>query len=321
MRASVIVPTHDGLHHLDTCLDSVLSQELDGGFEVILVDNGSRDGTVEHVRKRHPGVRVIEAGRNLGFSAGCNLGLRHARGLYPVLLDNDTRTHSGWLRALVEAADAEPKAGAVCSKLILMGNPSVLNGAGLLLFDDGFGVCRGWLEKDGGQYEQREEVFAGPGNGLLLRRAALAEVGLLDRVFFAYYDDADLCWRMRLRGWRVIYEPRALIEHRHGGSNASPAFVFYTNRNRILMTLKNASMHMAWRALMRGDWLDAAPGVWELPIKFTVAASVIANLPTLLLKRARSRRGRRVTDAEIDGWRYSRARWLEHFLAVRAVEG
>jgi GT2 family glycosyltransferase len=320
LTASVIVPSHNGRHHLDTCLDSVMSQQVEGGFEVLLVDNGSRDGTAKHVRNRHRDVCVIEMGRNLGFSAGCNVGLAHARGRYPVLLDNDTCVRPGWLEALVEAAEAEPRAGAVCSKLILMGRPAVLNAAGLLLFDDGFGVCRGWLEEDRGQYEQREEVFAGPGNGLLLRREALAEVGTLDDIFFAYYDDADLCWRMRLRGWTVIYEPRAVVEHRHSGASTSPAFVFYTNRNRIFMTLKNGSPRRAWGVVTDGAWMNAAVGIWQLPIKLSVAASVAAHLPEMLLKRVRSRRGRRVMDAQIDLWRSSQAHWYERFLRVRALE-
>lgn len=314
LTASVIIPSRNGREYLDTCLASVLSQRVEGGFEVLLIDNGSRDGTADYVRGRYSDVKVLEPGRNIGFCGGFNLGVRHACGRYLVLLDNDTRVRPDWLRSLVLAAKAEPRAGAITSKLVLMGQPTLLNAAGLLLFDDGFGACRGWLEEDRGQYEQREEVFGGPGCGLLLRREALTEVGSLDHSFVVYYEDADLCWRMRLHGWRVIYEPKAVVEHRHSGSTASPTFIFLMNRNRIFMMLKNASPELAWSALTGGAWLDAAPDFWQLPIKAKVAVSVAAHLPEMLLKRFHNRRGRRVTDAEIDLWRSSRARWDERFV-------
>jgi GT2 family glycosyltransferase len=295
-----------------------MGQRVEGGFEVLLIDNGSSDRTAEYVRSRYPSVRVLEPGRNLGFCGGFNLGERHASGRYLVSLDNDTRVRPDWLHSLVAAVEVEPSAGAITSKLLIMGRPAVLNAAGLLLFDDGFGACRGWLEEDCGQYEQREEVFGGPGCGLLLRRQVLEEVGGLDPSFFAYYEDADLCWRMRLHGWRVIYEPKAVVEHRHSGSTASPTFIFLVNRNRIFMMLKNASPELAWSALTGGAWLDAAPEFWQLPIKAKVAISVAAHLPEMLLKRFHNRRGRRVTDAEIDLWRSSRARWDERFVQTGA---
>lgn len=307
---SVVVPNWNGLRFLDDCLESVLGQEVDGGVEVILVDNASTDGSPAHVRRRFPAVRVIEAGANLGFSAGCNLGIRAARGRHVVLLDNDSRARPGWLQALLAAAGADPEAGAIASKLLLLGRTAVLNGAGLVLFDDGFGANRGWEEPDRGQFEVREEVFGAPGNGMLLNRRALAEVGLLDESFFAYYDDADLCWRMRRAGWRVLYEPRAVVDHVHSGSlgSASDFFAFHVNRNRLLMVAKNGSPALLGRVLARPGWLVADHARPQGALKARVAASLAANLPRALAQR----RGgpRRVARAAVEArWLTSRTAW------------
>ncbi len=126
----------------------------------------------------------------------------------------------------------------------------VINNVGSNLFTGGFGGDRGFLEADRGQYAEPADVFAWCGGAVLLRRAYLDDVGCFDERFFLYYEDTDLAWRGRLRGWRYRYAPGAIVRHRHGASAGpgSPVFAHYTERNRLLTLAKNAPAGLAWRA-------------------------------------------------------------------------
>jgi N-acetylglucosaminyl-diphospho-decaprenol L-rhamnosyltransferase len=341
LKASVIVLNFDGRRYLDTCLDAVLAQELEGGFEIVLVDNGSRDGSAQHVRAQFPEVRVIESDVNLGFAAGNDLGIERARGEHVVLLNNDTRVRPGWLQALVRAAETDPAIGAVTSKLVFMERPGVIQNAGSLVLTDGSGGDRGMGEEDLGQYDRREEVFAACGCAVLLRRPMLEDVGVLDSTFFAYYEDTDLSWRMRLRGWRIVYEPTAVVEHHHSGTSGewSPFFIFHVDRNRLFMILKNAPPGFVLRAFSRYGWLaarsfgrgsartilrrgrmrgEAVGSVGKgsagtrARVHIRVVASLLVHLPEMLAKRWRIRRGHKVADAQIVRWFYARELWDAH---------
>lgn len=341
-RVSVVVVNWNGRRFLDACLEAVLAQEVVGGFEVILADNASDDGSREHVAARWPEVRVVDTGGNLGFAGGNNVGIRCAVGDHVVLLNNDTRARSGWLSALVAAADADPSLGAVTSKLVYMDRPDTIQNAGSLLLTDGSGADRGNGEIDRGQYDTPDEVFAMCGGAVLLKRSMLDDVGLFDETFFTYYEDTDLSWRMRLRGWRIWYEPRAVVEHVHAGTSVewSPAFTFHVDRNRLFMILKNAppifvlrafgsfayrSARMTARAVVRrvsrmGEPL-ATDGTHPAPsrarIHLRVAASLLAHLPRMLARRWWIRSRRSVPDAAIMCWLFSRERWDEHIRAHR----
>ncbi|MFN2463699.1 MAG: glycosyltransferase family 2 protein [Candidatus Dormibacteria bacterium] len=331
--ASVVVLNYNGRAMLPACLEAVLGQELAGDFEVIVVDNASSDGSVAWTRAQHPTVRVIEAGSNLGFAAGNNLGLRQARGAYAVLLNNDTAVRPGWLAALVGAAEQDPKAGAVTSKLMFMHRPGVIQNAGCLLLSDGSGGDRGSGQADTGQFSVREEVFAFCGAAALLRMDAIRDVGMFDESFFMYYEDLDLSWRLRLGGWRVLYEPAAVVDHVHAGSSGegSPFFIFHADRNRLFMVLKNAPAAFAARAfvgfygravgnLLSGRRGGAAPpagaasprvqpGASRARIHVDVALSFLWHLPLMIVRRVRVRGRRTASDTEVLRWLYPREEW------------
>jgi GT2 family glycosyltransferase len=319
-EVSVVIVNLDGAHLLDACLDALLAQHVRGGFEVTLVDNGSHDGSVAHVRRRHPGVQVVEAGRNLGFAAGNNLGFRHCRGRFIVTLNNDTRVRPGCLQAMVDAADEERAAGAVTAKLVFASAPGKIQNAGSLLLSDGSGADRGAGEPDDGRYDRSEEVFGFCGAGALLRREMLDDVGWFDPAFFMYYEDTDLSWRMRLRGWRVLYEPRAVIEHEHAASSRewSPLFAFHVDRNRLFTILKNARLRLLvrayWRLLRRvvsPVSNSERPGMASRPPPAAgrVLLSFLGHLPAMLVRRGRIRLRRCVPDQELERWLYPRAEW------------
>ncbi len=320
LAASVIVLNYNGERYLNGCLEALASQKIDGGFEVLLADNGSADGSVKRVRLNHPWVRIVEIGRNRGFSGGNNLAFRAAQGRYLVMLNNDTRVRPGWLAALVAAADSAERVGAVTSKLVFADRPDVIQNAGLLLLSDGGGADRGAGEADVGQYDRREEVFGFCGAAALLRREMLKDVGGFDETFFTYYEDTDLSWRMRLRQWCVLYEPAAVVEHVHSATTnmeGSMFFFFHADRNRLFLLVKNASPRLALRCLKAlrtrvADQRSDAPAAAELivtrPLR-RVALSFCRHLPEMLLKRLVIRRRSRVADQEIERWLYPRSEW------------
>jgi GT2 family glycosyltransferase len=334
-RASIIVVNYNGCQYLDTCLAAVFSQELEGEFEVIVVDNGSSDGSAKYVGSIWPKARLVQSQVNLGFAAGSNLGIRKAVGKHVVLLNNDTRARPDWLKSLIEIAENDPSVGAVTSKLVFMERPEVIQNAGGLVLTDGSGGDRGGGEEDRGQFDRREEVFAACGAAVLLTRPMLEDVGVFDPTFFAYYEDTDLSWRMRLRGWRIVYEPAAVVEHCHAGTSIewSAFFTFHVDRNRLFMILKNAPPAFALRAFAHFAWLSvrfvgramlrrvmrAARGQapTERPQKAAsrvrthvrVVLSLLHHMPEMLAKRIHIRRRRRVADAEILRRLYPRELW------------
>lgn len=337
MLASVIIVNFNGLRFLDACLRAVCRQEGVEPFEVVLVDNGSTDDSLAFVRASFPSVRVIQSSRNLGFAGGNNLGMRAARGRHLVLLNNDTQVRPGWLRALVDAAETNPAAGAIAAKILFQDPPNTIQNAGSLLLTDGSGADRGFREPDRGQYDVQEEVFGACGASVLYRRDMLEDVGMFDETFFMYYEDTDLNWRMRLRGWQVLYQPAAVVDHTHAGSSRewSPFFTFHVDRNRLFMLLKDASTPMVIRSYSAFARLAAGratrgvqrrlgareplgstrPGKGggrdgnSAGVHARVLASLAVHLPEMLVKRSQIRRRRTVPDAAVERWFYPREQW------------
>lgn len=315
-RTAVAVLNQDGERFLDACFQALAGQEAPGGRELVLVDNGSTDGSQDRLAAAFPEVRVIRLGANLGYAAGYNRAFEMLDHEYVVLLNNDTRVRPGWLQALVAAADADPDVAAVTAKLVFADRPNIIQSTGTLLLSDGGGGDRGFGEEDRGQYRDREEVFGFNGGSALLRRSALDDVGGFDQRFFSYYEDTDLSWRMRLRGWRIIYEPQAVVEHVHAGTSGewSESFMFHVDRNRMLMMLKNGSLGFVASAFRKvGVRAAGGPGRERSPRSGRhygrVLGSMVANFPAVLLNRARSRGRMTVSDAEIERWVYPREKW------------
>lgn len=316
-RTAVAVLNLDGERFLEPCFAALAAQDAPGGFELVLVDNGSTDGSADRIATLYPEVRIIRNGRNLGYAAGYNRAFAVLRNEYLVLLNNDTRVRPGWLAALVGAADSSPDVAAVTAKLVFADRPNVIQSAGTLLLSDGGGGDRGFGEEDRGQYDSREEVFAFNGGSALLRRSSLVEVGVFDESFFSYYEDTDLSWRLRLRGWRILYEPASVVEHVHAGTSGewSESFLFHVDRNRLLMLIKNGSPRLVSSALRRvggrvaagaGDKARARRGARHYG---RVMGSVAGRLPLALVKRLQGRARMTVADTDIERWLHPRERW------------
>jgi GT2 family glycosyltransferase len=237
---SVVVVNWNGLAYLPECLDSLAAQSYPA-LEVIVVDNGSTDGSVEYLRGQRVGrLHLVESPVNLGFAGGNNLGIRASKGAYLALLNNDAAADSRWVEALVAAAEAAPGVGMCASRIYVWNRPGILDGAGLLVSGDGIGRGRGRLESDGERYEREADVLLPSACAALYRRSMLDEIGLFDEEFFAYCEDTDLGLRARIAGWRCRYVPGAVVRHHYSGSTGphSPFKAFQVERNRIWVVVK-----------------------------------------------------------------------------------
>ena len=243
---SVVIVNWNGKHLLTECLDSLRAQDVED-VEVVLVDNGSDDGSAAFVREFYPAVKLISLPENRGFAGGNNAGIGAAQGKYIALLNNDTRADPAWLANLLrEAEAAPPEVGMWAGKILSYDNPGIIDNVGLLLYPDGLGRGKGRLEKDRGQYDLPGEALFPSGCAGLYRKEMLDEIGLFDEEFFAYADDVDIGLRARLAGWKCAYVPSARVYHKYSSSSSaySPFKAFLVERNRIWVLLKYYPVEM-----------------------------------------------------------------------------
>ena len=256
-KASIIIPHLNGKQHLDDCLNALRRQTFTD-FEVILVDNGSTDGSQEYLRDHFPEVRLLELGRNHGFTGACIAGQEGARGEVIILLNNDTEAAPGWLGAIMDAFAHHPEAGIVASKILLFEQRDRFHTAGDYYRVDGIPGNRGVWQADEGQYEQEEYVFSACGGAAAYRRQLIEEVGFLDDSFFFSCEDVDLAWRAQLAGWKVLYVPTAVVYHKlkaSGGSGVTSSY--YDGRNFLYVIWKNyptTLLRQHWRLILRAQW-------------------------------------------------------------------
>ena len=222
--------------------------ENTSGAVVIVADNGSTDGSVAWIRRTFPGLRLLEFDRNYGFAEGYNRAIQLLDGYENiVLLNSDAAPAPGWIPPLVEMLGREGVV-AVQPKILAYNDPTCFEYAGAaggLLDRNGYPYCRGrvlgHVEKDCGQYDDEAEIFWASGAALAVKRDAYLQAGGLDTDFFAHMEEIDLCWRLKLAGGKVMYQPRSTVYHLGGGSldSRSPKKTYLNFRNNLLMLHKN----------------------------------------------------------------------------------
>jgi GT2 family glycosyltransferase len=246
---AVVIVNWNGRHLLDRCLASVLEQRP-APDRVIVVDNGSADGSLAHLRDRWPQVVPLDAGRNLGFSGGNNLGIRDALAAgadFVLLLNNDAQLLPGSLAGLLAALEgAGMAAWAAAPKILYRKNPDIIwSAGGRFAWWRGLSMDRGWDERDRGQYDTPELVEFANACCLLVRGQTFREVGLLDDGYFMYFEDSELAARAGRTGARVAFQPTARVLHDVQGSTGgirgdpSPAALYYWTRNRSRFISRN----------------------------------------------------------------------------------
>ncbi len=300
---SVIIPHWNGKQHLPVCL-SALRRQSHKDVEVILVDNGSTDGSQAFVRQAFPEVRVLELGRNLGFTGACNAGYRVTHGQFIVLLNNDTEADPHWIECLVDGFGRYPQAGALASKLLLFDRRDHFHAAGDFYRVDGIPGNRGVWQRDSGQFDREEEVFSACAAASAYRRQMLDDIGFLDNAFYFSCEDIDLSWRARLRGWQVIYLPQAVVYHKLKATGGSVTGSYYDGRNFLYLIWKNyptSLLRRHWPSVLGAQWRisRAALGAWRgtaARARLRGQLAGIAAAGRLWPKRRQVQATRRVTD-------------------------
>ena len=335
---SVNILTYNGENLIEQCLKSVLEQSYTE-LEILVIDNASTDRTVEEIRNpKHEirNIRIIENKKNLGFAAGHNLGIRESRGEYVLCLNQDVVLDKDFVKYTVEAMEKDKKIGSVQGKLLK--NQKIIDVTGLLMFKNRRVIARGQGEEDKNQYAAGE-IFGVDGAAPLYRRTALENIKLpirikfaynshqnshayeyFDEDFFCYKEDVDLAWRLRLYGWKSVYEPRAIAYHLRGaGERAVKNYIsvalarrkisqfakFYSFKNDRLMRIKNELPSLFFRHFFSILIKEISAWVYVLFLEHYTWKSIkalIKEAPNAWRKRKLIMSKKRVSGAEMRKW-------------------
>lgn len=311
-RVSVVIPNWNGLEHLPACLDA-LGRQTFVQRETIVADNGSTDGSLDYLAGRGD-VRVVELGSNRGFPAACNAGIAASDAEYVVLLNNDTRARNDWLERLVAAMDASPGHAWGSSRLVRFDDPSVIDSAGHT-----YSIWVGAAHNIGDgepadRHERPRRIFGATAAASIYRRSLFADVGVLDDEFFFIHEDTDFDLRANMAGYRCLYVPDAIVEHKRGASyDVDPRIHLMGVRNRIWATRSLPpgvlALWIATKGLRAFRWIPArltgrrtssrtTASAWRDVSAREVVRTAAGALRTLPRKRREVRATRRLSSRQ-----------------------
>ena len=249
---SIIIVNWNGLHFLKPCLKT-LSNCTYKNKEIIVVDNGSCDGSVKWLQENYHRVRICSLSRNVGFAQGNNEGYCIAKGEFIVFLNNDTKVHPDFIDEMIAKWQSDKTIGGVQSKLLLMDAPSKLDSVGAFFTRSGFLYHWGFGKKDSPVYDKTTKLFTAKGACMGFPRHVLEKIlvngVIFDPSYFSYFEETDLCHRIWLTGKTIQYAPKSIVYHTMGGTSTSMnnAYIqFHSYKNRIHSYLKNFEWKNLW---------------------------------------------------------------------------
>ena len=240
IRSTIIIPNYNGIRYIENCLTSLAGEPAG----VIVVDNGSADGSLALVQEKFPAVRTIALDKNYGFCAAVNRGIEECKvnkTTYVILLNNDTIVESGFVRALEKALDEDDKAFSGAARMVRMDDPGRIDDAGDYYCALGWAFAAG-KDKPAVHYDRPREIFSACGGACIYRRKTLEKIGLFDENHFAYLEDVDIGYRARIHGYRNLYVPEAVVRHAGSGATGSRHNAFKVKlsaKNSIYLACKN----------------------------------------------------------------------------------
>lgn len=278
---SLVVPSYDGKDMAIKLLESLKKLKYKN-FEVVLVDNGSVDGTYEHIRKHYPYVKALKIKKNRGFTGGANFGIRQAKGDYIVIMNNDMTVDPNWLTELVEVANSDSKIGIVGSALL--NEHDVMDRLGYV--ETGKIILR-FHRLHGGERHRKSfpKVMDVDFTFGLTKREVIEKTGLLDEKYFLYWEDVELCYAAKRAGYKIVVAPHAKLWH--GGAVTTnrnlplKTFHFYKNKIRFIMKNLGFVRKLVNIPLVLGNYTlqclkHAAKG--EFAISFAIVRAVFWNI-------------------------------------------
>jgi len=289
---SVAIPNWNGAAYLERCLQSLEHQDY-ASREILVIDNGSTDASIETVERVAPQAIVIRQARNDGFAAAVNAGIRAARGEWVAVLNNDTEAAPSWLVECASGIDRHPAAAFFACRILDMKGGNRIYSAGDCFLRSGIGYRRGQDLPDCGEYRTECEIFSACGCAALYRKSVLQEVQGFDGRFFAYLEDVDLGLRLRAAGYHGFYLPSALIYH-HGSATSGGEFsalsVRLRTRNALLLLLKSVPASILWRcapmiAAVQLSWMARSLAHARLLSYVRGLAGVFPLLPQISAER------------------------------------
>ena len=281
------------------CIQSILDQNRNE-IDIIISDNGSKDDSVEFIRRRFPSVKIIENGKNLGFGSAINRGLGLAKGDYLLFLNSDLKLHSKCVGELAKVLENDSNVGGTIPKILHIDQQNIINSLGVLINYTGIAYPNLLGQKDPGYQEPFESACGGI---FMLKREVYETVGGFDEDLFLYHEDHDLSWRIRLAGWHLKVIPQAIMYH-HYKFNKGILKYYSSEKNRLHILLKNMgvkTLALIFPALIIvefSQWFHAAINKWFL-LKMKSYFEILILLPSILTKRKKLKLLRKVSDKEI----------------------
>jgi GT2 family glycosyltransferase len=318
---AVIIPHLKQRRLLVNCLDS-LRKTTYPRFSICIVDNGADASDIRDIGEAYPEVRVICMPFNAGYAGGCNAGLKATRSKYAVFLNDDTLVEPDWLDRLVSAAGRHQELGALQPKILSMKGRrqgrkvfDYAGAAGGMIDRLGYPYCLGrdfsGTEEDRGQYDFSHELFWASGVAMFVLRKAVEEAGGFDEDFFMHMEEIDLCWRLQLRGYRIVSVPDAVVYHEGGATleEGSSRKIYFNHRNNIAMLIKNFGSASLAAVLPLRAVLECAAaffylfnpngGLQKAAAVFRAAVDNASSLGKLLGKRRLVQQSRKVGDVQV----------------------
>lgn len=240
MEVSVVIPNFNGIAFLDSVLASLEGQTL-SNFEVILVDNGSTDGSCSFVTANYPWVHLIELSENFGFCGAVNAGIRAAKAPYVLLLNNDTEVKEDFVEEMLAAIRRHKNAFSCGARMVQYHDRDRLDDVGNYYCALGWSFARG-RGKDIHAYETEDKIFSACAGAAIYRKKIIEKIGYFDEEHFAYLEDTDIGYRARIYGYENWYAPKAIVYHVGSGTSGSRYNQFktrYSSRNNIYLIYKN----------------------------------------------------------------------------------
>ena len=259
-KVSVVILTWNGCEMLKKFLPSVINHSVGDDIEICVADNGSKDDTVDVLKRDYPDVRLIMLEKNYGFADGYNKALQRVESEYVVLLNSDVDIRTDWLSPLISYMDAHPEVAACQPKILSYRKPELFEYAGAsggFIDKNGYPFCRGRIfstvEKDTHQYDDPLPIFWATGAALFIRLEEYRKAGGLDGSFFAHMEEIDLCWRLRSRGLGIVCIPQSVVYHVGGATlqKENPMKTLLNFRNNLVMLYKNTPDDAELKKVMR----------------------------------------------------------------------